>query len=91
MLPRKANENLEVRLHAGVVRSLPDQLHIAEGVGDSAGLLVKAGRGKHHIGDGSGLGEENVLDDDEGVLRVTSGSMPWLATGFAPTTSSAPS
>ncbi len=69
----EANEDFEVGLDAGVICGLPDQLHIAEGVGDGAGLLVKARRGKDDVGDGSGFGQEKVLHDDEGVgecLRV---------------------
>jgi hypothetical protein len=46
-----------------------DQLDVAVGVGDGAGFFVEAGGGQDYVGEGGGFGEEDVLDDDEGVLE----------------------
>ena len=48
---RQANQNLEVRLHAGAIRSLLHQLHIAKGVGHGAGLFIETRSGQYHIGE----------------------------------------
>ena len=44
-------------------------MEIAVGVRDGAGFLVQVGGGEDHVGEGGGLGEEEVLDDEEGVLE----------------------
>jgi hypothetical protein len=51
-------------------RPLPkDLLEIAVAVSDGARLLVEVGGGKNHVSERGGLGQEHLLDDDEGVLQ----------------------
>ena len=69
MLVGDADDHLEVGADAGAVGGLLDELQIAVGVGDGAGLLVEIGGGKNDVGERGGLGEEHVLHDDEGVLE----------------------
>jgi hypothetical protein len=54
---------------AGFVGGLLDELQVAVAVGDGAGFLVEVGGGQDDVGEGGGLGEEDVLHDDEGVLE----------------------
>ena len=65
----EADDHLEVGADAGAVCGLRDQLEVAVAVGDGAGLFVEVRGGKDDVGEGGGLGEEHVLNDDEGVLE----------------------
>ena len=46
-----------------------DLLEVAVGVGDGAGLLVEVGGGEDDVGKLRGLGEEHVLNDNEGIAE----------------------
>ena len=65
----EADDHLEVGADAGAVGGLLDQLQVAVGVGDGAGFFVEICGGQDDVGEHSGLGEEHVLDDDEGVFE----------------------
>ena len=84
------HQDFEVRLYARTVCRLAHHLHIAKGVGDGAEFLLEACSRKNHIGKRRGLGEEEILQDKERVFEA-GGFAPRHETGFAPTTSSAPS
>ncbi len=64
-----ADDHLKVGADAGAVTGFVDELEVTVAVGDGAGLLVEVGGGEDDVGKGGGLGEEHVVDDDEGVLE----------------------
>ena len=65
----KTDDHLEVGADARAVGGLVDLLEVAVGVGDRSGFLVQIGGGEDDVGEAGGLGEEHVLDDEEGVFE----------------------
>ena len=65
----ETHEDFEVGLDTGAIGCFLHQLHIAKGVGDSAGFFVKTRGWKDNVGQRGGLREEDVLHNDEGVLQ----------------------
>ena len=65
----EADKDFEVRFDSGAVGCFAGKLDVAEGIGYSACLLIKACGRKYNVGDCRGLGEKQILNDKEGFAE----------------------